>query len=40
MTNEVLTERANGVLVIMMDRPEARNAANGALARGVAWKGE
>ncbi|MDT7617346.1 MAG: hypothetical protein QOF00_4793 [Pseudonocardiales bacterium] len=40
MTNEVLTERADGVLVIMMARPEARNAANGALVRGVAWKGE
>jgi enoyl-CoA hydratase len=33
---EVLTERDNGVLIITLNRPEVRNAANGALARGVA----
>jgi enoyl-CoA hydratase len=34
--NEVLTERDEGVLVITLNRPEARNAANRALAEGVA----
>ncbi len=31
----VLTERADGVLVITLNRPEVRNAVNGALAEGV-----
>jgi len=35
VTDDVLTERDGGVLVITMNRPQARNAANGALARGV-----
>jgi len=34
--NEVLTERDEGVLVITLNRPEAKNAANRALAEGVA----
>jgi enoyl-CoA hydratase len=33
---EVLTEAEGGVLVITLNRPEARNAVNGALAEGVA----
>lgn len=36
MGDEVLTERDGAVLVITMNRPQARNAANGALARGMA----
>lgn len=32
----VLTERREGVLVITLNRPEARNAVNGALAAGLA----
>jgi enoyl-CoA hydratase len=32
----VLTERRDGVLVVTLNRPEARNAVNGALAEGVA----
>ena len=32
----VLTERRDGVLVITLNRPEARNAVNLALAEGVA----
>jgi enoyl-CoA hydratase len=36
MSDEVLTERDGAVLVITMNRPQARNAANGALARGLA----
>jgi enoyl-CoA hydratase len=36
VADEVLTQRDNGVLVITLNRPEVRNAANGALARGVA----
>jgi len=41
MSDEVLTERAGAgadgaVLVITMNRPQARNAVNGALARGMA----
>jgi len=32
----VLTERRDGVLVITLNRPDARNAVNGALAEGVA----
>jgi enoyl-CoA hydratase len=34
--DEVLTERDGGVLVITINRPEARNALNGAAARGIA----
>ena len=36
MANEVLTSVKNGVLIITLNRPEARNAANRALAEGVA----
>src|ERR1044071_3634975 len=32
----VLTERRDGVLLIPLNRPKARNAVNGALAHGVA----
>src|SRR5919202_6177069 len=32
----VLTERRDGVLVITLNRPDARNAINGAVAEGVA----
>lgn len=32
----VLTEERDGVLVISINRPEARNAINGAVARGIA----
>lgn len=32
----VLTEHRDGVLLITLNRPEARNAVNGALAQGVA----
>src|SRR4051794_22636935 len=32
----VLTERRDNVLLITLNRPEARNAVNGALAQGVA----
>jgi len=32
----VLTERRDGVLLITLNRPDARNAVNGALAEGVA----
>jgi enoyl-CoA hydratase len=34
--NEVLTETRDGVLIITLNRPEAKNAANRALAEGVA----
>ncbi len=34
--NEVLTEAKDGVLIITLNRPEAKNAANKALAEGVA----
>jgi enoyl-CoA hydratase len=33
---EVLTERDGAILVITLNRPKARNAVNGALARGLA----
>ena len=36
MTDEVLTERDGAILVITLNRPQARNAVNGAVARGVA----
>ena len=35
-TSAVLTERQDGVLLITLNRPDARNAVNGALARGIA----
>jgi enoyl-CoA hydratase/carnithine racemase len=34
--SEVLTERDGAILVITLNRPKARNAVNGALARGLA----
>ena len=36
MADEVLTERDGAILVITLNRPQARNAVNGAVARGVA----
>ncbi len=36
MSEEVLTERDGAVLVITLNRPQVRNAVNGALARAVA----
>jgi enoyl-CoA hydratase len=36
MSEEVLTSVENGVLIITLNRPKARNAANKALAEGVA----
>ncbi len=36
MTDTVLTEVRDGVLIITLNRPEARNAANKALSEGVA----
>lgn len=36
MADEVLTEVSDGVAVITINRPEARNAVNGAVARGMA----
>jgi len=36
MSEEVLTEVSDGVAVITINRPEARNAVNGAVARGIA----
>jgi enoyl-CoA hydratase len=36
MSDEVLTERDGAVLVITLNRPQVRNAVNGALARSVA----
>jgi len=35
MSDEVLTEASDGVAVITINRPEARNAVNGAVARGI-----
>src|SRR3954471_2840030 len=32
----VLTERRDGVLLVTLNRPDARNAVNGALAQGIA----
>ena len=32
----VLTERRDGVLLITLNRPDARNAVNAALAHGLA----
>src|SRR6201996_7698829 len=34
--NAVLTEAADGVIVITINRPEARNAVNAAVAEGIA----
>ena len=36
MSEEVLTEVSDGVAVITINRPAARNAVNGAVARGIA----
>jgi len=36
MSEEVLTEASDGVGVITINRPQARNAVNGAVARGIA----
>ena len=36
MTDAVLTEEDGAVLVITINRPEARNAVNGEVARGIA----
>jgi enoyl-CoA hydratase len=36
MSDEVLTEVSDGIAVITINRPEARNAVNGAVARGIA----
>jgi enoyl-CoA hydratase len=35
MSNEVIVERRGAVLVITINRPEARNALNGAVAAGI-----
>ena len=34
-TSEVLTERRDEVLVITINRPDQRNAVNGAVAEGI-----
>ena len=36
MADEVLTSSEDGVLIVTLNRPEARNAANRALAEGIA----
>ena len=36
MSDDVLTEVADGIAVITINRPQARNAVNGAVARGIA----
>ena len=36
MTDDVLTEEDGAVLVITINRPQSRNAINGAVARGIA----
>src|SRR3954466_16113706 len=36
VADEVLVERRDGVLVVTINRPEAKNALNGAVAEGVA----
>ena len=36
MSDEVLTERRDNVLIVTLNRPEARNAVNEGLAKGVA----
>src|SRR5262249_15620255 len=35
MSDELLTERRDGGLIITMNRPQARNALNAALAQGL-----
>ena len=35
MTDAVVTDVADGIAVITIDRPEARNAVNGEVARGI-----
>jgi enoyl-CoA hydratase len=35
MTDEVLVDIADGIMIVTLNRPEARNAANKALAEGV-----
>jgi enoyl-CoA hydratase len=35
LTGVVLTERRDGILLITLNRPEARNAINGAVSRGL-----
>ncbi len=35
MSDEVLLDRRDGVLIITINRPEARNAVNGAVAAGL-----
>ena len=36
MSNEILVEVSNKIMVITINRPEARNAVNGAVAQGIA----
>jgi len=36
MSDEVIVERADGVLTVMLNRPEVRNAINAATARALA----
>ncbi|GGO68068.1 crotonase/enoyl-CoA hydratase family protein [Nonomuraea cavernae] len=36
MSDEVLVEESDGVAIITINRPKARNAVNGAVARGIA----
>ena len=36
MSDEVLLDRRDGVLIITINRPEARNALNRAVAEGIA----
>lgn len=36
MADEVLSERDGGILVMTLNRPQAKNAVNGALAQGLA----
>ena len=36
MSDEVLTERRDNVLIVTLNRPEAKNAVNEGLAKGVA----
>ena len=35
MSDEVLVEQADGVIEITINRPEARNAINGAVRTGI-----